>query len=199
MGSIYYRMERLIQFLKNYTSLSTATIDFLSTKGYITQQPKGAVLLKPNQIKMNWYLLLDGLVGYKMEQENGTEILQKICTPYHYFVGTKHLYSVKPNKYKLVVLQQAEIYRIQHVDLQHGIKQYPEINLLYHILKQRNLDASNHLIHIQRMDRQERLHYLYKHFPTVQNNLTIRSLCSLLGFTNLRQYYKALAYHYAVK
>lgn len=192
-------MDRLIHLINRYTNLSSSTLDFLLGHGRMVTQPKGYVFIQYGQRKMYYCLLLDGMIGYLSENENGGETLQKIGLPYHYFVGTKHVFSNRSATHKIIFLQDAAYYMISNKDFQYGIKNYPELNLLYHILKQRNLDVANHFIHLNRIDRKLRLHYLYHHFPYAAHKLTVRSLCSLLGFTNLRQYYKALTYHHAQK
>ncbi|MFD2553555.1 hypothetical protein [Sphingobacterium tabacisoli] len=69
----------------------------------------------------------------------------------------------------------------------------------YHILKQHELELTKVSLRIPNLDRKERLMYLCDQLPETKDQMTVRQLCSLLGYTDDRQYYKALDYYHNLR
>lgn len=192
-------MYRLEAYFNRYTTLSQESKDFLSSHGRIRTFQKGSYFMGQHELKHKWCFLLEGLIGYEILDRHGKMQLERLGTINQYFVGTKHAYSPNGATVAVRFLQNSTTYTISNIYLQTGIRQYPELSQVYHILKQHSLDALHVFIRLNKLDRIVRLAYLYQQFPHVKEQLTVRQTCSLLGYTNTKQYYQALEYYYETK
>lgn len=189
-------MHRLETYFTRYTTLSQASKDFLSSHGRIRNFKKGSYFVGQHELKHKWCFLLDGLIGYEILDRHGKMQLERLGTVHQYFVGTKHAFSPNGAAVAVRFLQNSTVYTISNIHLQTGIRQYTELSQVYHILKQHSLDALYIFIRINKLDRIQRLAYLYSQLPEVKGQLTVRQICSLLGYTNTKHYYQALEYYY---
>lgn len=192
-------MEKLFKYLKQYIPLSDSAKEYLENKGRVLTFKKGENYILQQQSKHNWCFLLEGLVIFHSIDSKGKETIEKFCPVNHYFVGTKHIFSKSPQRPAIQFIQPSSIYTISNQDLKKGIKQYKELYEFYNILKQHEINYSQIFLGITRTPREERLAYLEEHFPGIRMQMTVRQICSLLGYTDDRQYYKALDYFYTIK
>lgn len=192
-------MERLFNYIRDYIPISDTATTFIKNKGRILNFKKGENYILQQQSKHYWCFLLEGLVIFHSLDSKGKETIEKFCPVNHYFVGTKHIYSESPQRPAIQFIQPSTVYSISNHDLKAGIKQYKELYEFYNILKQHEINYSQIFIGIPRTAREERLAYLEEHFPRIRDEMTIKQVCSLLGYTDDRQYYKALGYLYKVQ
>lgn len=188
-------MHRVIHYFNSYNILEKTTQDFLYSHGRIQTFSKGSYYIHNQETKHDWCFLLEGLLGYEVISDTGSA-LEQLCPTQSYFVGTKHLYSSSAKNTALIFLQTSVVYSISNHNLRLGIAQYPELDHVYHILKQHELNLTAIFLRLPKIAREERLSYLYHSLPEVIGKLTIQQVCSLLGYTNHRQYYKALKYYF---
>ncbi|WP_159634755.1 hypothetical protein [Sphingobacterium composti Ten et al. 2007 non Yoo et al. 2007] len=189
-------MNRVIAFISRYTKLSEQAIDYLYIHGRIKKYRKGSIFILQQDTNNLSCLLLDGLAGCSIMNHKYDLALTKVITPFNYFVGSKHIYSNKGSRENIEFLKDSEGFIINRINVQHAIRSFPEFSLIYHILKERNIAMCSHFIHLHKIKYVDRLSFLYHHFPEVKNQLTIQQLCSLLGYTNSKQYYFALEKYY---
>ncbi|WP_140937596.1 cyclic nucleotide-binding domain-containing protein [Sphingobacterium lumbrici] len=191
-------MERLEGYFGRYGALSREILEFLQRYGKLNPYCKGEYYIDLYSIKNTCCILLDGLVSYETIQQKGKVVIEQLAVPYQYFSGTKHIYSNNGEEVAIRFLRDSTVYEIRNEHLQQGIKSYPELSNMYHILKQHYVDSVKVFLRLQNLERNIRLWYLYTHIPELEHeSLTVEQLCSLLGFTNSRQYYKALDYYYS--
>ncbi|MEN5435277.1 hypothetical protein ABE545_16705 [Sphingobacterium faecium] len=187
-------MKRLQDYLSGYTSLSEEAKTYLSQNGTIKFYKKDAYYLKENDIKHRTAFLLEGLLCYEFLNKKGKIQIERIGIVHQYIEGTKHPYSRSCAEVAIRFLYDSTVYEINNEPLQQGIKAYPELNYLNHILKQHAINTMKVYIRISNLDREERLAFLYTKIPELIGKLTVGQLCSLLGYTDHRQYYTALRY-----
>ncbi|MCA5004060.1 cyclic nucleotide-binding domain-containing protein [Sphingobacterium bovistauri] len=185
-------MHRIKQLFSKHTSLSGEGEDFLKKYGKIKSYDKEEIFVQQNQNNNLFGILLDGLVGNSITNKNFDNVLTKVITPLNYFVGTKHIYSSNGAAENIHFLKKSEAFIINVVHIKEAIKFFPEFNLMYHILKQQHITICINLLHIQQLKNEQKLIYFYRYFPDLKNQLTINQICSLLGFSNTRQYYSSL-------
>ncbi len=189
-------MDRLTEYLNKYGLLSGDVKVYLHRHGRLKNYSKGEYFVTQYDIQHSWCFLLEGLAGYQTLDNKGGIRLERLCPANHYFVGTKHIYSKSTNRTAIQFLQASVVYIISNEDLKKGIRKYKNLNEIYHILKQHELELTKIFLRIPNLDRIERLKYLYDQLPSVKEKLTVRELCSLLGYTDDRQYYRALDYYH---
>ena len=189
-------MDRIEKYFDRYRLMHATVKDYLRQKGKLLHYKKNAYFVAHNETKHKWCFLLEGLAGYHSLDASGNTSLERLCPINHYFVGTKHLFSRSTNSTAIQFLEPSTVYIISNKDLKNGIQQYNELGEIYHIMKQHELDIRQIFLRIPNIPRQQRLAYLYDHLPEVKDKMTVRQLCSLLGFTNSRQYYEALDFYY---
>ncbi|WP_149913413.1 cyclic nucleotide-binding domain-containing protein [Sphingobacterium cavernae] len=189
-------MNRTIAFINKYTDLSEQAIDFLYTYGRIQKYRKGEIFVLQQESNKRSCLLLTGLVGFSIINDKNDSVLTRIITPMNYFVGCKHIYSNKGALANIEFLKDSEAFVLNNLHLLQAIRNFPEFSLIYNILKQKDLVTCNHYIHLNKIKHIDRLTYFYSHFPELKEQLTVRQLCILLGFSNSKQYYFALEKYY---
>ena len=191
-------MERLEGYFGRYGTLSRETLEFLYRYGKLNSYCKGEYYIDLYTTKNSFCILLDGLVAYEIMQQKGKVVIELVAVPYQYFSGTKHIYSNTGEEVAIRFLRDSTVYEIKNEHLQKGVNTYPELSNLYHILKQHYVDSFKVFLRLQNLERDLRLWYLYSNMPELEHeSLTIEQLCSLLGYTDNRQYYKALDYYHA--
>lgn len=188
-------MHRIIQYFNQYKILDKAAQDFLIRHGQLHTYKKGSYYITRHEKKYDWCFLLEGLVGYEVSTDRG-QVLERLCPIHHYFSGTKHPYSHGSKNAALIFLQPSIVYSISNNSFKLGIKQHHELNTVFHILKQHEINLTAIFLRLPKIARETRLTYLYQAFPEIEGQLTIKQLCSLLGYTDNRQYYKALDYYF---
>ncbi|WP_164108679.1 MULTISPECIES: hypothetical protein [Sphingobacterium] len=187
-------MDRIEKYLEKYGLLTTKAKEYLRQYGKIMYFSKNAYFLFQHETKHNWCFLLEGLVGHQIIDKKGNSKLIKLCPTNHYFVGTKHIFSKSRPRTAIQFLQPSTIYMISNEDLKTGIRKFAELNEIYHIMKQHELDIREIFLSIPSVMRDERIAYLFDHLPEVKGKMTVKQLCSLLGYSDDRQYYRALDY-----
>ncbi len=193
LGEInFVMMERLQKYVERYTFLDAEARDFLSRHGKIRHCPKDSYYVVRYERKSTWCFILQGLVSFESMDAKGKVSIERVGTVHQYFSGTKHPYSISGSEVAIRFLKDSYIYEIPNQDFQTAIRQFAEIGHIYHILKQHNLHSLEVFLRINKMDRTQRLTYLYTQMPELKGQLTVEQLCSLLGYTDHRQYYKAL-------
>ncbi|SKB95100.1 hypothetical protein SAMN05660841_03214 [Sphingobacterium nematocida] len=188
-------MDRVENYFGRYKLLSEEARNYLRSKGRIIKFNKNAYYVMQNEAKHNWCFLLEGLVGHQAIDKKGNAKYIKLCPINHYFVGTKHIFSKSKPRTAIQFLQPSTIYTISNEDLKTGIRKFAELHEIYNIMKQHELDMRDIFLGIPSITREERLAYLYDHLPEVKDKMTVRQLCSLLGYSDDRQYYRALDYY----
>lgn len=188
-------MNRIIKYFSNYNIIDKTAQDFLYRHGRLHTYKKGSYYMSQQQKKQEWCFLLEGLVGYEVVGPNG-QLLERLCPVHHYFVGTKHAYSTSPKNTALIFLQPSVIYTISNKNFRQGLQQHQELDKVYHILKQHELNLANIFLRLPKIAREQRLAFLYQALPEVEGAMTVQQICSLLGYTDHRQYYKALNYYF---
>lgn len=189
-------MLRIKQLFSKYSPLSEKGEEFLQKHGRIKSYDKGEIFIQQKQKNNLFGILLDGLLAYSITNQQHDVILTKIITPYHYFVGSKHVYSNSNALENIHFIKNSEAFIINIDLIQQAVKNFPEFNLMYHILKQQYITTCNNLLYIQQLKNEHKLIYFYSYFPDLKNQLTVSQICSLLGFSNSRQYYISLEkYH----
>lgn len=189
-------MDRLTEYLNKYGVLSEDIKGYLHRHGKLKSYSKGEYFVTQYDIQHSWCFLLEGLAGYQTLDNKGGIKLERLCPVNHYFVGTKHIYSKSTNRTAIQFLQASAVYIISNEDLKNGIRLFKELNEIYHILKQHELDIRQTFLRIRDLPREQRLTYLFDHLSETRDQMTVRQLCSLLGYTNSRQYYEALNHYY---
>lgn len=189
-------MKRLTEYLNKYGLLSEDLKVYLHRHGKLKSYSKGEYFVTQYDIQHSWCFLLEGLAGYQTLDNKGNLKLERLCPVNHYFVGTKHIFSKSTNRTAIQFLQPSVVYIISNEDLKNGIRLFDELNEIYHIMKQHELDIRQIFLRTPNIPRQQRLAYIYDHLPEVKDKITVRQICSLLGFTNSRQYYEALDFYY---
>jgi len=179
-----------------HIDLKKEHLDFLMEHGQIHSFKRGEYYISTQETKQRWCILLEGLIAFEVLGPRNQIVIERIGLAGQYFSGTKHIYSTHGEGTAVHFLRASIVYEIRNKDLQEGINSYPEISQLYHILKQHQLDIVKVFLRIHKLERNARLSYLYWQFPELWQQLTIRQLCSLLDFTNTKQYYRALAAYY---
>ncbi len=187
-------MKRLQDYLSGYVALPEEVINFLSQNGKIKHYKKEEYYIRENDIKHSSAFLLEGLLSYELLNKKMKIQIERIGTVNQYIEGTKHLYSRSSAEVAIRFLADSTVYEINNEILQEGIGRYPELNFLNHILKQQALNTIKVYIRIPKLDREERLAFLYAKIPELIGKLTVDQMCSLLGYTDHRQYYAALKY-----
>lgn len=188
-------MDRIEKYINRYRLINDSIIGYLRQHGEIIQYSKNEYFVLQHETKPTWCFLLKGLVGYQLLDDGGNIKLERLCPVNHYFVGTKHLFSKSKHSAAIQFLQPSIVYSISNEHLKAGIRQFKELNEIYHILKQHELDITQIFLRIPNIVRDERLAYLFDYLPEVKGQLTVKQLCSLLGYTDDRQYYRALNYY----
>lgn len=189
-------MDRLTEYLNKYGLLSEDIKVYLHRHGKLKSYNKGEYFVTQYDTQHSWCFLLEGLAGYQTLDNKGNIKLERLCPANHYFVGTKHIFSKSTNRTAIQFLQSSAVYIISNDNLKNGILLFKELNEIYHIMKQHELDLRQIFLRIPHLARIERLSYLYDQLPSVKEKLNVRQLISLLGYTNSRQYYEALNYYY---
>lgn len=185
-------MIRIKQLFSKYTPLSEKGEEFLQKHGRIKSYNKGDIFIHQQQKNNLFGILLDGLVAYSITNQQHDVTLTKIITPYNYFVGNKHIYSKSNALENIHFIKNSEVFIINNDLIGQAIKNFHEFNLMYHILKQQYITICNNLLYIQQSKNELKLIYFYLYFPSLKNQLTVSQICSLLGFSNSRQYYISL-------
>lgn len=188
-------MDRIEKYFERYEALSEAAKEYLRAKGEIVKFTKNAYYVRQNEAKQNWCFLLEGLVGHQVIDNKGNAKLVKLCPTNHYFGGTKHIFSKSAPRTAIQFLQPSTIYSIANKELQTGIRAFAELHEMYNIMKQHGLDIRDIFLGIPGVDRVERIAYLFDHLPEVKGQMTVKQICSLLGYSDDRQYYRALDYY----
>lgn len=185
-------MHRIKILFNKYTSLSKQGEEFLLRHGKIKTYLKNEIFIQQNQKNEMFGILLDGLVGYSIINYNNDLTFTKVITPFNYFVGSKHVFSKRETNENIHFLKKSQVFITSNSNIQHAIRKMPEYNLMYHILKQKHITICNNYLHIRQLKDEQKLIYFYRFFPELKNQLTINQICSLLGFSNSRQYYISL-------
>lgn len=185
-------MQRIKNHFNKYTSLSAQGEEFLFKHGKIKTYFQNELFIQQNNKNDLFGLLLDGLVGYSITNTNNDLKYTKVISPFNYFVGSKHLFSSKETNENIQFLKKSEVLIINNSHIKQAIIKIPEFNTMYHILKQRYIIICNNYLQIQQLKDEQKLIYFYRFFPELKNQLTINQICSLLSFSNTRQYYTSL-------
>lgn len=189
-------MQRIKILFSKFSPLSEEGENFLFQHGRIKQFEKGNFFVQQNQSNNLFGILLDGLLAYSITNENYDNLLTKVITPRNYFVGSKHIYSTSGALENIHFLKNSEAFIISNEHIRQAIKRFPEFNLMYHILKQQYITICNNFLYLQQLKNDIKLIYFYRYFPNLKNQLTVVQTCTLLGFSNTRQYYISLEkYH----
>ena len=189
-------MDRIVSFINKYTYLSPAAADFLMSNGKLQTFKKGDLFVKENETKYSIGFILEGLAAISITKNKKSIILTKLIPPNHYIVGNKHIYSRKPSLETIQFLRKSEVYVINTFKAQMAVEKFREFNLIFHILKQKDLILYNHFVHLHKLHHTERLTYFFLHFPEFFGKLTVKELMSLMSLSNSRQYYTSLKnYH----
>ena len=192
-------MERVISYINKYTTISADAEAFLRENGEIVTYEKGAIFVKENEKKFYAAFLLDGLVAFSIIKNREKLVYSKLLTPFHYFVGNKHIFSQKPSNQTIQFLRKSEVYMITRRNARIAVEKFKELNFLFHLLKQKEINLSNHFINIHKLHYSERLSYFYQEFPELHGKLTLKEINLLLGFTSNKQYYSSLRAYFQAK
>ena len=192
-GEIFWDMERLIHYITQYTALSEEAAAFLKQHGQLHYGSKDSYYVIQHGRKSSWCWLLQGLLAFEFSDTKGSIHIERLGLVNQYFSGTKHPYSLNGSSLAIRFLQDSLFYEISNPHFQKAIHLFPEFGQVYHILKQQYLNNLEIFLHISKLERVQRLSYLYSNIPQLKGQLTVAQLCSLLGYTNHRQYYKALS------
>lgn len=188
-------MDRVEKYFNRYESISFEAREYLRTKGEIMNFKKNTYYVLQHEAKHNWCFLLEGLVAHQVIDKKGNTKYIKLCPINHYFVGTKHIFSKSKPRTAIQFLHPSTIYTISNEDLKTGIRKFAEIHEIYNIMKQHELDMRDIFLGIPTVTREERIAYLFDHLPEIKGKMTVKQLCSLLGYSDDRQYYRALDYY----
>lgn len=188
-------MVRMFQYFGRYGILSEDAQDFLRNRGRVMVYNRQDTYLHADEVKNNWCFILEGVVGMEHHDASSNIQIEQVLAENDYFNGSKHPFSASAEQTHIRFYKQSAIYELPHIHFRKAIEEFTELQHLYHILKQQQLNRLRHFLRLAKISREERLAYFHTHFPNLATRLTVRQISSLLGYSTPRQYYHALAYY----
>lgn len=187
-------MDRMFNFLEGYRSLTSTSRDFLRMHGGITSYRKNDFYVLAYESKPYWCFVLGGLVSFEAHDMDLHIFIERIIIKNEFFSGSKHAFSPRADSVSIRFLEPTILFEISNVHFQYAVDQFTDIQQLYQILKQQQVERLKYFLRLNKIARVYRISYLYEHFPELLGRLTVQQVCSLLGYTTNRQYYEAQRY-----
>lgn len=188
-------MERIFDFFGRYRALTKAARHFLENHGRIRSYDKNDFYTFGNVSRSYWCVVLKGLVAFEIGDMNNDIHIERIAAENDYFSGNKHAFSRQADATSIHFLEKTTLFEIQNEHLQYAVSHLDDLQHLYQILKQQQLERLKHFLRLNKITRVHRISYLHRYFPELRGRLTIHQTCSLLGYSNSRQYYEAQRYY----
>lgn len=187
-------MDRMFNFFEGYRSLTDTSRDFLRIHGAITSYRKNDFYIFTQESKTYWCFVLSGLLSFEANDTSEHIVIERIATKNDYFTGSKHAFSLHADPVAIRFLEPTTLFEIANIHFRYAVDHLEDVQYLYHILKQQQLERLKHFLRMSKIVRIHRIAYLYEHLPELLDRLTVKQICSLLGYTTHRQYYEALRY-----
>jgi signal-transduction protein with cAMP-binding, CBS, and nucleotidyltransferase domain len=188
-------MERMKNFFNKYHELSDASKTYLKEHGKLAFYKKGTYYKIAGIPIRNWSFIIDGVVAKEVQQTDSSVRIERISGKNEYFTGTNHPYSDTPTAVAIKFLQPTILYEISNTDFKNSLALYPELDAIFHILKQHKINKLQQIVHILNLPSIHRIHELFVCMPHIMSLLTIKERCSFLNISCNRDYYKSLRYH----
>lgn len=188
-------MERMKNFFNKYHTLSDASKTYLKQHGKLAFYKKGTYYKIAGIPLRTWCFIIDGVVAKEVHQADAAVRIERISGTNEYFTGTNHPYSDTPTALAIKFLQPTILYEISNTNFKYALSIHPELNAIFHILKQHKINKLQHIVHILNLPSVHRIHELFVCMPHILPLLTIKERCSFLNFSCNRDYYNSLHYH----
>lgn len=188
-------MTRLFHYFARYSRLSEEAKEFLSYHGIVASYAPKSVFVRPGEVKHKWCFVLEGLIGMELHDSSGKVAIEQILAAHDHFSGSKHPFSTQPQQVVIAFYEHSTLYELPNSAFREAVDGFAELQLLYHILKQQQINKQRLFIRMTKIPKIERVAYLHRHFPAIATRLTVKQIFSLLGYTTPRQYYAALQHY----
>jgi len=133
-------MDRFFTFWRKHIKIPAEAQAFMETHAQLKHYQKGEVFSAPDEARLYWCYILDGLVGGIYYSEDGSMQIRWLATPNNYFTGTEHLFTKKPQPLFIEFLRPTTLLLLPREIALEGQRRYPAISELFHILKQHHIN-----------------------------------------------------------
>lgn len=176
-------MQQLFQLLQAIYPMSEDMILYLSKAFEYRKIRKGEFLLKQGQVSRYLFFIERGLVR-SFHQQGNKEVVTWFKTEGHVVLVYESYYEEAPSMESIEALEDCEIYRITHANLQHVYDTYPESNYLGRVLTEKYYCMLWKVFHYTKLtSATERYQYFIEHFPQWVNRVPEKDIAAFLGVT----------------
>jgi CRP-like cAMP-binding protein len=177
-------MNELFQFLHSINSLSDELQQHLRGILRFKELPKKGYLLKAGHVCRNIYFIQKGLLRCFYIKEGKKEVCAWFMKEGDVIASVASFFNQKVSYESIQALEDCQIYTIDHAQLEHIYKQYPEFNYVGRVLVQNYYKLSEQRLFSMRMQTaSERYDYLANHFPEIIQRVSTTDIASYLGIS----------------
>lgn len=178
-------MEIVLEFLNSIHPLSQGLLDHLRSILRSKEIPKKDFLLKAGHICRRICFIERGLFRCFYIKDDH-EVSSWFMKEGDIIVSVESFYQQRSSYESIQALEDCVIVYIEHSELQHIYRHFPEFNYIGRVLTEKYYCQSEQRLYSMRMQRsQERYDYLIEHHPELVLRVPAKFLASYLGITEV--------------
>jgi len=176
-------MENILAFLNSIHALSDGCRQMLCEHLIRRELSKKAYLLKAGHVCRSICFIKQGLLRCFYIKED-----QEVCSWFmmegDVITSVESFFYQKESYESIQAIEDCEVFCIEHAQLEHIYRHFPEFNFISRVLLQKYYTLSEQRLYSLRMQRsQERYQYLLQHYPELILRVPAKYLASYLGIS----------------
>ena len=176
-------MQKLLQILDNYASISEQTKTALSQIVIKSEFSKGHILLQQDKVCKNLYLVESGFLrGFNFQDGRDKTLWfaseNDIVTSMYSFISQKPSFEI------IEVMENSILYCIDYELLQNLYKTYPDLNLIGRLLTEKYyIELEERVLSLQFKTAEERYRHIIENKPALLQKASLGQISSYLGIS----------------
>jgi CRP-like cAMP-binding protein len=171
-------------YLERHIVISEAEWCTIKSRLYVGKSPKGAILLRMNQVSQNVYFLIEGCMRTFYVQENGNEATRLILCEGETMAPLASFISQKPSEEALQTLENCKYLRMSRQDFYELLEFIPSWETYYRMrLEAAQILSAWRMESFLSMNAKQRYAQLLQTKPEMIQRLPNHIIASYLGIT----------------
>ena len=177
-------MDLLLNSIAKHVELTEKEKDLvLSLVSYDEFKAK-SILLKPGEIALETYFVLDGMIRSYTVDTNGVEHVLSFAAPNWFITDMYSLFSNKPAQQYLAVISDAKVYRLSKENQEKLYELVPKMERFFRILIENSVIAhQQRLIDNLSLTAEDRYEKFCKKYPDFIQCIPQKHIASYIGVT----------------
>ena len=177
-------MNLLLNTIEKHVNLTEEEKDIVLSLVTYDEFKAKSILLKPGEIALETYFVLDGMLRSYTVDTNGVEHVLSFAAPNWFITDMYSLFSNKPAQQYLSVISDAKVYRLSKENQQRLYDLVPKMERFFRILIENSVIAhQQRLIDNLSLTAEDRYEKFCKKYPDFIQCIPQKHIASYIGVT----------------